>query len=124
MVTKNGQGMGCQRPGRDMGDPRQQGAGKQEAITVALSASISSIIGSALSFFAATVGVAFYSRIDMIGSLCTLMSRGAIISMFVAIFILPAMFVLFDGIICATSRHFGPAKEKAPTKEGSCSQSN
>ncbi len=103
---------------------RQQGAGKQEAVTVALSASISSIIGSALSFFAATVGVAFYSRIDMIGSLCTLMSRGAIISMFVAIFILPAMFVLFDGIICATSRHFGPAKEKAPTKEGTCSQSN
>ena len=91
---------------------RQRGADKQEAITIALNTSISSIIGSALSFFAATVGVAFYSRIDMIGALCTLMSRGAIISMFVAIFILPAMFVVFDRVICATSRHFGPAKEK------------
>lgn len=86
---------------------RQRGADKQEAVTIALSTSISSIIGSALSFFAATVGVAFYSRIDMIGSLCTLMSRGAIISMFVAIFILPAMFMVFDKVICATSRHFG-----------------
>ena len=85
----------------------QRGADKQEAVTIALSTSISSIIGSALSFFAATVGVALYSRIDMIGSLCTLMSRGAIISMFVAIFILPAMFMVFDKVICATSRHFG-----------------
>ena len=86
---------------------RQRGADKQEAVTIALSTSISSIIGSALSFFAATVGVALYSRIDMIGSLCTLMSRGAIISMFVARFILPAMFMVFDKVICATSRHFG-----------------
>ena len=86
---------------------RQRGADKQEAVTIALSTSISSIIGSALSFFAATVGVALYSRIDMIGSLCTLMSRGAIISMCVAIFILPAMFMVFDKVICATSRHFG-----------------
>ena len=91
---------------------RQRGADKQEAVTIALSTSISSIIGSALSFFAATVGVALYSRIDMIGSLCTLMSRGAIISMFVAIFILPAMFMVFDGLICATSRNFGPQKQK------------
>ncbi len=85
---------------------RHNGAGKQEAITIALSTSVSSIIGSALSFFAATVGVAFYSRIDMIGALCTLMSRGAVISMFVAIFILPAMFMVFDGVICATSKDF------------------
>lgn len=85
---------------------RRNGAGKQEAITVALSTSISSIIGSALSFFAATVGVAFYSKIDMISALCTLMSRGAIISMFVAIFILPAMFMVFDKVICKTSRNF------------------
>lgn len=91
---------------------RQKGADKQEAITIALATSISSIIGSALSFFAATVGVAFYSKIDMIGSLCTLMSRGAIISMFVAIFILPAMFMVFDRVICATSKNFGPAREK------------
>lgn len=91
---------------------RRNGAGKQEAITVALSTSISSIIGSALSFFAATVGVAFYSKIDMISALCTLMSRGAIISMFVAIFILPAMFMVFDKVICKTSKNFGPPKIK------------
>lgn len=91
---------------------RSKGADKAEAITIALSTSISSVVGSALSFFAATVGVAFYSKIDMIGALCTLMSRGAIISMFVAIFILPAMFVLFDGLICATSKNFGPKKQK------------
>ena len=91
---------------------RGRGADKQEAVTIALSTSISSIVGSALSFFAATVGVAFYSRIDMIGSLCTLMSRGAIISMFVAIFILPAMFMVFDKVICATSFNFGPGREK------------
>lgn len=89
---------------------RNRGADKTEAVTIALSTSVSSIVGSALSFFAATVGVAFYSRIDMIGALCTLMSRGAIISMFVAIFILPAMFVVFDRVICATSINFGPSR--------------
>ncbi|MEY8390981.1 hypothetical protein D3Z36_12595 [Lachnospiraceae bacterium] len=96
---------------------RSKGADKTEAITIALSTSISSVVGSALSFFAATVGVAFYSRIDMIGALCTLMSRGAIISMFVAIFILPAMFVVFDGLICATSKNFGPKKQKKVNTE-------
>lgn len=89
---------------------RNRGADKTEAVTIALSTSVYSIVGSALSFFAATVGVAFYSRIDMIGALCTLMSRGAIISMFVAIFILPAMFVVFDRVICATSINFGPSR--------------
>ena len=96
---------------------RNRGAGKQEAVTIALSTSISSVVGSALSFFAATVGVAFYSRIDMIGSLCTLMSRGAIISMFVAIFILPAMFMVFDRVICATSIGFGPGRDKKAKAE-------
>lgn len=96
---------------------RNRGAEKQEAVTIALSTSISSIVGSALSFFAATVGVAFYSKIDMIGSLCTLMSRGAIISMFVAIFILPAMFMVFDKVICASSIGFGPGKEKKARTE-------
>lgn len=96
---------------------RNRGADKQEAVTIALSTSISSVVGSALSFFAATVGVAFYSRIDMIGSLCTLMSRGAIISMFVAIFILPAMFMVFDRVICATSIGFGPGRDKKAKAE-------
>ena len=85
---------------------RSRGAEKKEAITKALSDSISSVIVSALSFFAATFGVGLYSNIDMIGSLCMLMARGAIISMFIVIFILPAMFMVFDKIIVATSVGF------------------
>ena len=85
---------------------RYQGAGKKEAITGALQGSIQSIMVSALSFFAATFGVGLYSNIDMISSLCSLMARGAIISMFVVIFILPSMFMVFDRVICATSIGF------------------
>ena len=66
-------------------DARMSGMGKKGAVTYALANSISSIIVSALSFFAATVGVGFYSHIDMISALCTLLARGAIISMFVVI---------------------------------------
>ena len=72
---------------------RYNGADKKEAIATALRSSIQSIIVSALSFFAATFGVGMYSNIDMISSLCILMARGAIISMFVVIFILPSMFM-------------------------------
>lgn len=82
------------------------GADKKEAIATALRSSIQSIIVSALSFFAATFGVGMYSNIDMISSLCILMARGAIISMFVVIFILPSMFMIFDKLICATSMGF------------------
>ena len=85
---------------------RYQGADKKEAITGALQGSIQSIMVSALSFFAATFGVGLYSNIDMISSLCSLMARGAIISMFVVIFILPSMFMVFDRLICATSMGF------------------
>ena len=85
---------------------RYQGADKKEAITGALRGSIQSIMVSALSFFAATFGVGLYSNIDMISSLCSLMARGAIISMFVVIFILPSMFMVFDRLICATSMGF------------------
>lgn len=85
---------------------RYQGADKKEAITGALQGSIQSIMVSALSFFAATFGVGLYSNIDMISSLCSLMARGAIISMFVVIFILPSMFMVFDRVICATSMGF------------------
>ena len=85
---------------------RYQGADKKEAITGALQGSIQSIMVSALSFFAATFGVGLYSNIDMISSLCSLMARGAIISMFVVIFILPSMFMVFDHLICATSMGF------------------
>ncbi|MCI8508566.1 MAG: MMPL family transporter [Lachnospiraceae bacterium] len=85
---------------------RKRGAGKEQAIQIALGASVQSIMVSALSFFAATFGVGFYSNIDMISSLCTLMARGAIISMFVVILVLPAMFMVFDGLIIHTSIGF------------------
>ncbi len=85
---------------------RHNGIEKKEAITQALEGSIQSIIVSALSFFSATFGVGVYSNIDMISSLCILMSRGAIISMFVVIFILPSMFMIFDKAIVKTSMGF------------------
>ena len=85
---------------------RNHGMEKKEAITDALRKSIQSIIVSALSFFAATFGVGMYSNIDMISSLCTLMARGALISMVVVIFILPSMLMVFDRLICATSIGF------------------
>jgi predicted RND superfamily exporter protein len=87
---------------------RASGKSKQEAVTIAHSTSVKSVIGSALSFFAATFGVGLYSTIDMISSLCSLMSRGALISMFVVIFILPTMYMIFDKLICATSIGFKP----------------
>lgn len=91
---------------------RYNGAEKKDAITSALGSSMQSIIVSALSFFAATFGVGLYSNIDMIGSLCFLMARGAIISMFVVIFILPALFMIFDKVICKTSAGFLPKEAK------------
>lgn len=80
------------------------GKEKREAVQIALSTSISSVIVSALGFFAATFGVGIYSDIDMISALCTLMARGAIVSMFVVIFILPSMMMVFDRVICATTK--------------------
>ena len=91
---------------------RSQGYAKKEAIQIALSTSIPSIIVSALGFFAATFGVGCIASVDMIGSLCTLMSRGAIISMFVVIFILPSLFVLCDKLIINTSIGFKPKKNQ------------
>ena len=78
---------------------RYAGLEKKEAVTVACQSSIRSIMVSALSFFAATFGVGLYSNIDMISSLCTLMARGALISMVSVIFILPSMFMVFDRVI-------------------------
>ena len=91
---------------------RSQGYAKKEAIQIALSTSIPSIIVSALGFFAATFGVGCIASVDMIGSLCTLMARGAIISMFVVIFILPSLFVLCDKLIINTSIGFKPKKNQ------------
>lgn len=83
---------------------RRRGVGKFDAITTAHKFSAQSIIVSALSFFAATVGVGLYSNIDMISSLCILMARGALISMAVVVFILPSLFMVFDKIIIRTSK--------------------
>ena len=91
---------------------RSHGYAKKEAIQIALSTSIPSIIVSALGFFAATFGVGCIASVDMIGSLCTLMARGAIISMFVVIFILPSLFVLCDKLIINTSIGFKPKKNQ------------
>ena len=85
---------------------RYTGMEKQPAITKALHDSTMSIIVSALCFFAATFGVGLYSNIDMISSICILLARGAIISMFVVILVLPSMFMIFDRVICATSMGF------------------
>ena len=82
---------------------RIRGNGKKDAVWTALFTSIPSIIVSGMGLFAATVGVAIYSDIDIIGSMCMLMARGAIVSMLAVIFILPALLLLCDKIICATT---------------------
>lgn len=91
---------------------RFQGHDKKEAVSIALSTSISSILVSALGFFAATFGVGLYSNIDMISSMCNLMARGAIISMLSVMFILPAMLLLFDPVIGKTTLGFRSKKQK------------
>ena len=82
---------------------RNAGKDKHEAVTIALSTSMKSIMVSALGFFASTFGVGVYSSVDMISQLCTLMSRGAIISMITVISILPSMLMLFDKVIINTT---------------------
>ena len=92
---------------------RSRGAGKFDAITTAHKFSAQSIIVSALSFFAVTIGVGLYSNIDMISSLCILMARGALISMVVVVLILPSLFMVFDKIIVKTSKGFRPSGLKS-----------
>lgn len=82
---------------------RKEGKDKKEAVSEALGTSISSIVVSALCFFGATFGVGAYSKIEMISSLCTLMSRGAIISMLTVVTVLPAFLLVFDKLICKTT---------------------
>ena len=86
---------------------RNHGAEKYDAITTAHRTSAQSIMVSALSFFAATIGIAIYSNIDMISAICTLLARGAVISTVAVIFILPAMFMIFDKLICKTTLKMG-----------------
>ena len=96
---------------------RHLGNDKRSSVTTALAASIPSILVSAFGLFAATFGVALYSDIDIIGSMCSLMARGAIISMLCVILILPAMFLLLDKVICATSIGFKPKKIEKSTED-------
>lgn len=79
------------------------GADKKKAVHTALAASIPSVIVSGMGLFAATFGVAVYSEIDIISSMCMLMARGAVISMVSVIFVLPALLLLCDKLICATT---------------------
>lgn len=95
---------------------RSLGNDKRTAVTIALDTSIPSVIVSAMGLFAATIGVAIYSDVDMIGSLCALMARGAIISMFCVILVLPAMFMLFDKLIGVTTLEFRPKKTNTEVK--------
>ena len=83
---------------------RKEQKQKKEAITEALGTSISSIVVSGLCFFGATFGVGVYSKIEMIGSLCNLMARGAIISMITVICVLPAFLMIFDKLVCKTTK--------------------
>jgi hypothetical protein len=90
---------------------RQSGKDKKEAVSIAHRSSILSIITSGCSFFVATFGVSAYSQVDIIGSICTLLSRGALISMFVVILVLPAMLLLFDKVIVYTTAGFRKKKK-------------
>lgn len=84
------------------------GKPKKEAVLIAHKSCMKSIVVSALSFFAATFGVGLISNIDMIASLCTLMARGALVSMFIVLTMLPTMLMLFDRVICVTTWKFLP----------------
>ena len=89
---------------------RRSGKDKKESVTIALSTSMKSIMVSAIGFFASTFGVGIYSSVDMISQLCTLMSRGALISMVTVICILPSMLMIFDKLIIHTTMGMKPQK--------------
>lgn len=108
-------------------DERISGVGKYDSIRIALSTSMQSVIVSAASFFAATFGVALYSNIDIVSSMCMLMARGALISMAAVIFVLPCLMMVFDRPVCATTAKMRGIhkKEKAARLSGqSSNQSN
>ena len=88
------------------------GRSKKDAVTTALETSLPSVLTSALGFFGATFGVALYSNMSIISDMCNLMARGAIISMLAVALVLPAMFMLLDRVICATSFGFKPKTGK------------
>ena len=84
---------------------RKEGKDRKEAAREALGTSIQSIVVSGMCFFGATFGVGVYSKIEMIGSLCSLMARGAIISMLTVILVLPSFLIIFDKLICKTTKN-------------------
>lgn len=96
---------------------RYSGKDKKEAVGIALNTSIKSIVTSALGFFAATVGVAVYSKIGLISSLCMLLARGALISMVIVATVLPSLLLLLDKVICKTSAGFIPKEKKSKKTE-------
>ena len=100
---------------------RSTGKNRKESVYIAHWTSINSILVSALSFFGATFGVSLYSKIDMISSLCTLLARGALISMVTVVFILPALLYACDGLIVHTSLGFLPKKGKKEKAAGEAS---
>lgn len=100
---------------------RSTGKSRKESVYIAHRTSINSILVSALSFFGATFGVSLYSKIDMISSLCTLLARGALISMVTVVFILPALLYACDGLIVHTSLGFLPKKGKKEKAAGAAS---
>ena len=98
---------------------RIDGRDRRTAVKTALATSIPSIIVSGLGLFAATFGVALYSDIDIVGSMCMLLARGAIISIFMVIFALPALLLLCDRIICSTTLGMRYIGNNKTLKEGS-----
>ena len=84
---------------------REKKREKYEAMQATLSTAVPSIIISALCFFGATIGVSLYTKIDMIGSICNLLSRGSIISMLVVVLVLPALLIIFDGFVLKTTKN-------------------
>ncbi|MBR4554694.1 MAG: MMPL family transporter [Ruminococcus sp.] len=96
---------------------RSLGKEKHEAVTIALSTSIKSVMVSALGFFAATFGVGVYSEIGLISELCILLSRGALISMFTVIFALPSFLMALDKVICATTAGIKPKRFDIRTRQ-------
>lgn len=97
-------------------EKRKNKVDKKTAVKEALDSSISSIFVSGMCFFAATIGVGIVSKIDMIGSLCTLIARGAIISMIVVVMIVPSLLMIFDTCICKTTLGFKKIKKESDDK--------
>ncbi len=91
---------------------RAAGRDKREAVGIALQTSAPSILVSGFGLFAATFGVAVYSNIDIVSSMCMLMARGALISVVLVLLMLPALLILCDGIVCRTTRGMKPGKKK------------